>query len=234
MRQRNRLAAVIGAGALSVAVFGGCTPDDPPPADGSEPASPSASYAGPGGASAPGIPGASAPEETPSPSAPISIEPSADPTTVPTMGEAPSETISVAERYLDARENALAWNHDKPSSWLKEVKPIMTTDGYQKLSEGYSDEGNPGYAWSLSHREGLAVKVATDCAVPSAAGSTKTQVTLQCGVTDQVVDKSGKPIPLTKIPDAWTHVGPQPPAVLSLVAKDGEWLINADLTGQVN
>jgi hypothetical protein len=233
----RRLSMIIGTALLGIALAG-CTGEVEPGASSPAPSSPQASYPEvSGGVETAGIPGASASADSPSPSAgsagdPAATAGSAPASSIPTMGTAPEDATEVAKKYIGYRENAMSWDQETPRSWLAQAKPLMTDDGYADVSEGYSDEGSAGYAWSLSHESGYAVKVAVECQVPSAAGSTEDAVTLQCAVTDQVVDKSGKPLPITKIPTAWPYAGPQQPALLSMVRDGGDWLIDDDLTGE--
>lgn len=220
------LAAILTAGALTLS---GCTSESEP----EDPTSSSAPIA-----EAPGVEGGGGQEADPSDSG------GAD--DVPEEQAPPPEALSVeeslqetAEKYISARENQASYFHKKPADWLGKVKEHMTPEGYEALrsSVGSPDEASGGYAWNVSHDQGLAVKPQVgECMELTQASETSsdTTKTVSCSVTDVVVDKEGKNVPTNEIPPTWPYVGEQQDALLEMV-KDGEgWKVNGDMTGMAN
>lgn len=145
---------------------------------------------------------------------------------------------ATAEKYLDERENQASHFRKKPKDWLGSVKKHMTDDGFAELksSIGSGAGASGGYAWDVSHEEGLSVKVQVgECLeLTQAGGNTDTEKTVSCSLTDLVVDKKGKNVSTTDIPPTWPFVGEQPDALLSM-KKDGKgWKVDMDMTGMAN
>lgn len=143
-----------------------------------------------------------------------------------------------AEKYITVRENQASYHHEKPGDWLDEVKEYMTPEGYQTLTEGVgSAEPGGGYAWTVSHEQGLAVNPEVgECVelTQASEGTSDTEKTVSCPLTDIVVDKDGKNIPTNEIPPTWPYVGEQQDVLLSM-KKDGEgWKVDMDMTGMAN
>lgn len=141
-----------------------------------------------------------------------------------------------AEDYLNARENQMSYQHEKPLDWLDDVKPLMTQEAFAELEEstgGGEGVSSGGNAWAISHEEGLAVQAEVgECGVDMAAGLDEPDSKMvRCPVTDVVVDEDGDPVPSTEIPSMWPYVGPQRPAVLHMVREDGQWKVQMDATG---
>lgn len=143
-----------------------------------------------------------------------------------------------AAKYLNERENQASHFRSKPGDWLTEARKLMTEGGYNKLTAnmGSLDNVTGGYAWNVSHEQGLAVKVDVGQCVELAQGSagTDNDKTVTCPVRDLVVDKEGKNVPTTKIPPTWPYVGKQQDALLSMKREGGGWKVEADMTGMAN
>lgn len=143
-----------------------------------------------------------------------------------------------AEDYINARENQASHFHKKPTDWLDDVKEYMTSEGHKRLTDraGSAYGAAGGYAWDVSHEEGLAVKAQVgECSeLTQAGGNTDTKKTVSCSVLDVVVDKDDKNVPTTEIPPTWPYVGEQQNALLEM-RKDGEgWKVHMDMTGMAN
>lgn len=173
-------------------------------------------------------------EVSPTDSRPSASDPPASPPHEPTGDEdahrpyeqAPAAAERVAAKYIEARENAESWNREKPDSWLSDVKKLMTERAYAKLAEEHKGAGT-SFVWDASHSSGLGVKpVLTGCTIPGETVG-KSETVLRCNFTDQVIDKSGKPVPLTQVPPVWPHVGPKA-AVLVMKSEKGSWRIDSD------
>lgn len=223
-RSTLRIAAVLAAGAL---VLSGCTDDNEPDEQESSSApsaeAPDVGNGETGGSSDSGGAEAETPEEEGPPPEALDVE-----------DKALQET---AEKYITVRENQASHHHDKPTDWLGDIKKYMTTEGYQTLSEGIGPDASGGYAWNVSHDQGLAVKPRVgECVELTQASETSsdTEKTVSCSVTDIVVDKDGKNVPTNQIPATWPYVGDQQDALLEM-KKDGEgWKVNMDMTGMAN
>lgn len=175
------------------------------------------------------------PDDSTAPTAPI-----------PTVVGPPPEALDVkdqtlqetAVKYINERENQASQHHKKPGDWLTEAKKYMTENGYKQLTQnmGPVDESAGGYAWNVSHEQGLAVKVVVgECTELTQGSSGKdNEKTVMCPVTDIVVDKDGKNVATTNIPPTWPYVGEQQDALL-LMKKSGEgWKVDMDMTGMAN
>ena len=159
----------------------------------------------------------------------------------------PPESLSIkdkslqetAEKYISARENQASHFHKKPSDWLNEVKKYMTPEGYEllKSNTGSLDDASGGYAWTVSHDQGLEVKPRVgECVELTQASEalSETTKTVSCSVLDIVVDKKGKNVPTNEIPPTWPYVGEQQDALLEMTKKGEGWKVNADMTGMAN
>jgi hypothetical protein len=141
---------------------------------------------------------------------------------------APADVATVAKSYIDAKENAESWHRDKPDSWLADVKPLMTDQAHRELSGQYKDGGST-WVWDASHTSGLAVNaVVNGCSIPGESKG-QAETVVRCDFTDQVVDKSGKPIPLTRVQPVWPYVGPAT-AVLVMTKSGNKWLVDDDVS----
>lgn len=139
-----------------------------------------------------------------------------------------------AAGYLNVRENQASHFHAKPGDWFVQAQPFMTPEGYAALTAGIEDVGNlqGGYAWEVSHEQGLAVRVQVgECVLVPGGAHTESEKDVSCPVTDVVVDRAGNPVPSMSIPATWPYVGDQPDAVLSMKVVDGGWKVDADQTG---
>lgn len=215
--------ALIATGGI---ILSGCT-------NGDEPSDPEASNTA--SAEAPPVEGEEPTEETPSETDEEAPTDDAPPEALEIEDKALQEA---AQKYVTVRENQASHNHKKAGDWLGDAKKYMTKDGYKRLTEqvGSPDEASGGYAWNISHDQGLAVKVEMgECVELTQAGNnTDTSKTVSCAVTDIVVDKKGKPVPTTDIPATWPYVGEQQDALLAM-KKDGEgWKVDMDMTGMAN
>lgn len=214
--------------ATSGLVLSGCTSDDPSP----EPTDAKST-----GAEAPDVDEG----ETPP-----SDEPSSDEDKPDDEDAAPPEALDIedktvqeaAEKYLDARENQASYKHKKPEDWLKQVKKYMTDEGFKELSDSTGDDKGTGggSAWSVSHKQKIAVKVNVGkCKELTQAGTNSdTEKTISCSVSDIVVDKDGKNLPTTKIPSGWPYVGDQQTALLDMRKEGKGWKVHMDMTGMAN
>ena len=141
------------------------------------------------------------------------------------------DVLEVATRYLAARENAISYKHPTPRSWLKEVRPVMTRAGWQRLSDSAGDSG--GYPAATARANKWSVRVTVACHHnPDAGPATATRATLTCSLTDRTTNGGGIPIPVKDLPAIWPYDGPQPPALLELRRVGGRWLVDADRSGQ--
>lgn len=225
MRDSRRSRATTGFIALvavgGIALFG-CTnneePSEPEPTTTSE-------------AQAPEVEG-SEPSQSPPPSQGVSDGGGEPPQALEIEDETVQET---AEQYLTERENQASHYRDEPNDWLATVKEYMTEEGYARLTEDVSG-GSGGYAWGISHDQGLAVKVEVgQCEELTQTGAdTDTEKTISCSVNDVVVDKDGKRIPTTEIPPTWPYVGQQQNALLEMKKSGEGWKVDMDMTGMAN
>lgn len=160
-------------------------------------------------------------------------KPSGD-STHPTTKPIPDDTAKVATAYLNARENAASYDQPTATSWLKNVEPLMTKKGFEVMKASLGDPSGAQYAWQVSHDKGYAVKVSVNCVANSAVPDTDTSKALLCSLTDQVVDKTGKPVPTTDIPPSWPYVGPQASATLMMAKVGSDWRVDLDASGMAS
>jgi len=139
--------------------------------------------------------------------------------------------IAAAGRYLQARENAIAYTHPTPRDWLRHARPAMTSTGWARLAASLGDRGGFPADTARAHRWSVQATVAcrTD---PDAPPATPTVATVVCAVTDRTVDPAGRPVPPDDLPGLWPYTGPQQPALLVLRQAGGRWLVDDDQTGR--
>lgn len=225
------------AAAVALLLLTGCTPgasEDPTPSTTAitSPA-PTASTAAP----APG--GATVEAPTPEPSAEPTQTQTLTPgtptdTAPPALSDLDPAISQAAIAYLDVRENAASHFHANPSDWLTLAQPLMTAEGFAAMAPQYQD-GTPGNVWTVSHDNGLAVQVVSDCSLQEQAGvNTDVAKMVQCTVNDRVLGADGAPLATTAIPDTWPYVGVQDPALLLMERVGDTWLVAADYTGQAS
>lgn len=149
----------------------------------------------------------------------------------PTATPAGPDVERVAAGYLAARENAISYTHSSFRGWLTEIRPVMTREGWARLSRSAGDSGDFPAATARAHRWSVRVTVA--CQDNTDAGpATNSQVTLTCALTDRTVDAAGNPVPAKMLPRLWPYNGPQPPALLAMRQIGSHWLVDADQSGQ--
>lgn len=184
--------------------------------------------------------GTSTQDPTRSTSAPDDVSgTSAPPEGAPEVGELGDEKqaiIKTATGFIVARENQWSHQHKSPLDWLEEARPYVTDSYYKSMKERINPEGSAGAEWSIAHDKGYAVKArVSECGVNVASGvDDESNKTVQCAVTDLVVDKDGNQVPTTQIPLEWTRVGSQPVAMLLIVKQGDKWLVDQDGTGMVS
>ena len=150
----------------------------------------------------------------------------------PVPGLVDPAALPVAAAYLAARENAVSFTHPTPTSWLNEVRTIMTPAGLARLTKmGGGTTPLFGFATAHDRRWSVATQVACEENVDP-GHATATRVTLSCAVTDRTVDGTGTPVIVGALPVSWPYNGLQISAVLLLVKSGGKWLVEADQTGQ--
>ncbi len=138
---------------------------------------------------------------------------------------------AAAVRYLQARENAIAYTHPTPRDWLRQVRPVMTPTGWARLAVALGDRGGFPAAQARTHHWSVQANVTcrTD---PDASPATPTVATVVCAVTDRTIDPGGRPVPARNLPGLWPYTGPQQPALLALRRLGGRWLVDDDQTGR--
>jgi hypothetical protein len=141
-----------------------------------------------------------------------------------------------ATAFLTVRENQMSWNQANVTSWLDQVKPLMTEEGYGRIASGIDPNGSPGNTWETAHAQGIATKVQVGkCFVNLASGvDTPTRKIIQCPVVDTPIDKDGKPLATTRIPSMWPYAGSRPNALLEMRKQGDKWYVHADWTGQAS
>ena len=220
MKHRKKALIPLAATASLAILLTGCTTEE-------EPVEESTSEAV---AEAPNVP-----QQQPTPSA---STPQSDEGGDPGVSEVNDGSLQeVAVKYISERENQASHHHEKPNDWLKEVEKHMTKEGFKELSDSVgAGDGAGGYAWNVSHEQGLAVKADTgECEVIDQAGvDTDTEKVVGCAVTDVVVDKDGEPVPVSDIPPTWPFVGPQDDALLHMKKEGESWKVHMDMTGMAN
>lgn len=144
--------------------------------------------------------------------------------------------IEAATGFIQARENQWSHHHTSPLDWLEEARPYVTDSYYEAQQERINPEGSAGSEWNIAHDQGLAVEArVSECGVNVASGvDDENSKTVQCAVTDIVVDQDGNQVPTTQIPLNWTRVGSQPVAMLLMVREGDKWLVDQDGTGLVS
>ncbi len=124
----------------------------------------------------------------------------------------------------------ISYKHPTPRSWLAEVRPLMTRDGWQRLSRAAGDSG--GYPRATGQARKWEVNVTVACQHNPAAGpATATQVTLVCELTDRTTNGEGVPIPVRTCPRSGPTTGRSCPRCWTC-ARSGAAGVNADHTGQ--
>lgn len=183
--------------------------------------------------------GTLAPPTSTSPTASTSVTtsaPSSTTTGVAPPKAAPSSLNEVITEYLRLRENRIAADYETPQSWLDDVEPLITEDGFpalEKLSEGWAKaEQND---WEIAHAgDGYAIDVkVSDCGIHPAAGvDTADHKIIQCALTDRVLRASDEsPLPTTELDLRFTLTGTRPPPLLELRKVGKDWKVAADITG---
>ena len=169
------------------------------------------------------------------------------PTTTTTLPPPPSapvvspDAVLTITKYVSAREDSIGADQTSPTSWLGQVKPLMTPAGYATAPQ-YGPLSSGG-AYATAHQMNWKISTSVSSCVwaiqgneptgsSSAATSTTAPITqgqVTCTLDDTVVNSAtGAPIATSTLPYGWAATGAQPPVVVSLIDQGGVWLIDAD------
>lgn len=147
----------------------------------------------------------------------------------------PDDAITVATKYLEAREDAYGADQSSPTAWIGKVKPLVTTTWYSQLqpSTASSAGSTPAdYDTAVTNGYHIVAHV-SDCSWNSeVAQPTTASGIVSCSLADTTVTSSGTPLSAGNLPFGWSFTGQQPPALLRIVKQGGVWLVDNDLTGQ--
>ncbi len=142
----------------------------------------------------------------------------------------PLNIITTAATYIKAHENAIGADQSSPTSWVKLVKPISTSEWYRRLQPtSDSSTGSSSYSYSVAHENNYRVAaVVNDCIWVGTEPNlkTSTSVKIQCAVYDNVVTSNGIAVTPGSLPYGWASVGQQSPTVLTLVEQNSQWLVD--------
>lgn len=234
------------AAALAVTTLAGCsassTPSSPEETSSSTsspvqpaPANPGGStQENPGGSEGPG--GSDAPSgHSTSPSTSGTTE---QPQQQPTLdaGEATESQIAAVREYLAVRENAESVRYDGIDAWKSALKKVTTEHGYGSALHTYGPAPQSN-ARMVGRRWGYEVKVSvSNCIRPPGAshGNNDNTVTLQCQLTDLVVNKEGTLVPSNAVDHTWPYYGKQESPTVTLAKAGDKWLVDGDYTGQAS
>lgn len=143
----------------------------------------------------------------------------------------PAGPLDVASKYITAQENRDSYYRDNPRSWLDEVRPLMSPEAFSRWDD-VRTEGSPGSAWLWAHDQRVKVEVSVKCVTNPELGPPKPDMMgLRCSATDIPVYADGTRVPPSALDFTWVYTGVRPPYILSVVNRDGSWIIGADATG---
>lgn len=147
-----------------------------------------------------------------------------------------SEIVELVTKYLQARENSVGSNQSSPTSWIDEVKPLVTSNWLGALHpKSDTTTGNANAEYTIAHENNYTVKATvSDCIWDiEQAEPTASDGVIYCDVTDStVLHTSGNTTAAENLPFGWSRNGPQNPATIKVVKLNGKWLISYDNTGE--
>lgn len=142
---------------------------------------------------------------------------------------APEPAVTIAARYLAARESWLSACRPSTTSWEAQGKKLMTAKGWRTHPR---DHVNTGQVHGQMKTNGWNVRVIVSCGTnPEMGPSRPASQPLFCSLADTTVDASGKPVPIGKLPAKWPFTGEQNPAPMLMKKQAGTWLVAQDATG---
>jgi hypothetical protein len=155
----------------------------------------------------------------------------------PEAGKEPSkEVLDVVRAYVQAQQNSVGADQVSPNSWVNQVKSLTTDSWFKTLTPSTSPStGETPYNYTYAHQNNYTVKAAlSGCLWDSTLSPPNRQAGLvDCRLEDQTIDRdTGQTVPASELPFSWTAVGEQMDPRISVVKRDGKWLVNGDLTGQ--
>jgi hypothetical protein len=166
-------------------------------------------------------------------------------------GTAPSDSSSNAEKqmrpnelaadqmqairsYLSVRENAESVQYASHPAWRRAMAKVTTVSGAKQSVERY-EPAETSNAQNVAQQGNYVVKILLGgCTTNPAFHNTSSTIAAQCDLTDLVVTKAGAVVPTEQIDPSWPYSGTQTSPLLVLQKTRGQWLVDADYTGQAS
>ncbi len=141
-----------------------------------------------------------------------------------------SNTImSVVTQYINARENNIGSNQSSPSSWVNNIKNILSSNFYNQIISSYNNSltGQESNDYITAHNNGFIINAnLSNCSFYQNNPST---TSVSCSLSDTVIYQNDNLlVPINNIPFGFIHSGTQPFVSLGLIKQNGQWLINSD------
>src|SRR5579859_237023 len=100
-----------------------------------------------------------------------------------------SEAIDVSTKFIQARENAVGADQPTPSSWLTNIKSLVTDSLFSTLQPAGSTTSNTSADFYTSHSNGYLVKAnLTDCSWIVNTSDTASGI-ISCALNDSTIDQ---------------------------------------------
>ncbi len=156
------------------------------------------------------------------------------PNTQPTL-----DVQNIVNTYLQAKEDRVGADRTTTTSWLNDIKPVVTSGLLDSLQpKGTSPTSNVPYNYTYAHNNDYIVRVSISNCKWSSEGLKPTSSNgvdhgvIICKLVDETVNRtSQQAIPPSSLQFGWPYSGQQQSPVLGLVKQNGHWLIEGDATG---
>lgn len=142
----------------------------------------------------------------------------------------PASLQAQVQGYLAAREDAAGADRSSPSSWVSTAQNTMTA-AWAAGQKSAAAIVVPGWEWRIAHQMHWHVAVKTSCQVYTDTGMpTANSMVVVCNLADTTLGQNNQPVSPTQLPALWPCQGPRPSVTLAMVRRNGDWLVNQDLT----
>lgn len=144
---------------------------------------------------------------------------------------APASVVNAVARYVQAREDSVGVDQSDPFSWLTSITSVATAEWFASLQPNPNAQTCGCAEFNIAHDHNWVVRAQIENCIwdlEQGGPPTATHGAVDCSVTDTTIDRAtGAPVPPQSLPSGYTHSGSQP-TVLSVVQRNGAWLINYD------
>lgn len=163
---------------------------------------------------------------------------------LPEVGSEPEQAVlDIVERYVQAKENRVGADQKTATDWLNTVKPIVTKTMFERLKpSGKIITSSIPFNYTYAHQKKYIVKTELDKCIwggegfkPSKDENGGIRGVVVCSLIDKTVSsETGSEVPASNIEFGWPYNGKQQSPVIELTLRNGQWLINADETGNAS